>query len=74
MERRLQVRKSNRGNYEVDYFEGRKDKAVYHNLLNPDAAQLAVVLIDLEISTGLPIFEAVKQYLQRRDNRDWLGL
>jgi hypothetical protein len=74
MQRKIVVRKSNKGNYEVDYFEGRKDKAVYHNLLNPDATQLAVVLMDLEISTSLPIFEAVKKYLYKRDSRDWLGL
>ena len=73
MDERLEIRKSNQ-NYEVNYYTGREKKATYHNLLNPNAAQLAAVLIDLEISTGLPIFQAVKEYIRRRDSKDWLGL
>ena len=74
MDRRLEVRRGKRGNYEIDYYEGRKGKSVYHNLLNPSATHLAIVLIDLELTSGLPIFEAVKQYLQKRETKDWLGL
>lgn len=74
MDRRLEVRKSGKGNYEVNYYEGRRDKAVYHNILNPSATQIAIILADLEVVTGLPIFEAVKQYWKRRTNKDWLGL
>ena len=74
MDRRIEVRKGSRGNYEIDYFEGRKGKSVYHNLLNPNALQLAVILLDLESVTGLPIYQAVKIYWEKREMKDWLGL
>lgn len=75
MDKRIEIRRTNRGgNYEVNYYEGRQGKAAYHNLLSPNAAQLAVVLIDLEVTTALPIFEAVKIYLNKRDGKDWMGL
>jgi len=74
MDERIEVRKTNKGNYEVNYYAGRRDKAAYHNLLNPNATQLALVFIDLEVTTGLPILEAAKIYISKRDKKDWLGL
>ena len=73
MDERLEIRKVNE-NYEVNYFTSKKGKASYTNVLNPDATKIAMILIDLEITTGLPIFEGVKRYMQRREARDWLGL
>lgn len=78
MDEKLEIRKSKGGRYEIDYFAGKvggKFKSGYHNILNPSATQLAIILIDLEMTSGLPILQAAKEYLRRRENpKDWLGL
>ena len=74
MEKRLLIRKHSKGNFEVVFFEGRTGQASYQNFLDQDSTKLAIVLLDLEMTTGLPIRDAVKKYLAKRDSRDWLGL
>jgi hypothetical protein len=71
MDKRLEIKRG-RSNYEVNYYEGR-DRAAYHNIINPDANKIALILMDLELSANLPMVEAVKIYLRRRESRDWLG-
>ena len=74
MEKRLEFKPNkSKGTYDVGYYEGRNSKATYHNILSPSPNQIAAILIDLEV-TGLPIFEAVKIYLNRRDRKDWMGI
>lgn len=51
----------------------KRRSTIYTNILNPDANHIAQVLLDLEITTSLPIEKAVKIYLRRRENKDWLG-
>lgn len=73
-EERLEIRRSKKeGNYEINVYHGR-GKAVYHNVLSPDAVKIAIILLDLEVTTSLPIYRAVLKYIEKRDNKDWMGL
>ena len=73
-EHRLEIRRGKK-NYEVNLFYGDQPKAIYHNILTNDVEKLALILDDLETFGGLPVIQAIKIYLRKRENRkDWLGL
>lgn len=67
--------KRHKDKFEVAVFPSKRrgDGSSYSNTIDRDPNKIAQVLIDLETVDDFPIFEAVKIYLQRRKNKDWLG-
>ena len=62
--------------YEMVVYDNKKERRqdiVYRNILDKDPNKIAQVLLDLEAVSNFPIAQAVKIYLQRRENKDWLG-
>jgi len=62
--------------YEVVLYSGNKEvkrDISYRNMIDKDPNKIAQVLLDLEIIDNFPIEKAVKIYLNRRENKDWLG-
>lgn len=56
------------------YGDGKSsDKSMYYNIIDNDPKKIAQILLDLEIIDHLKIYEGVKIYLNRRENKDWLG-
>ena len=70
----LEVKK-HRDNYEVNIFNKyrRKNKAVYHNIIDRDPKRIALILHDLEIE-GFPIAKAITLFKSIKSEVDWLGI
>ena len=49
-----------------------KERLSYHTIINKDSNQLAQALIDLHLG-GWDVERAVKIFLSRKKDRDWLG-
>ena len=69
--------KRNKENFEVNIFEkdprhNKVSHSQYTNVINKDAKQLAQILIDLHLN-GFKVNEAIKIFMKRVSNRDWLG-
>lgn len=64
--------KRNRENFELNLFERKGSKSYYQNIITPNPKQLAQILTDLRMF-GFKVDEAIKIYLSRMKNRDWLG-
>jgi hypothetical protein len=70
---KLQVHKHG-DNYKVElYYSNRERDPIYTNILDRDPIKLASVLMDL-YREGFPIEEAVKIFLNKITQRDWMGL
>lgn len=64
------------GRYQVTAYSGnRKEQKdqIYNNIMGKDPNAIAQVLLDLELVDSFPIEKAVKIYMERRRNKDWLG-
>jgi len=69
---RLEFKKHKRG-FEVNVFDGKNSKSSYTNIINKDFNGMAQILIDLYLF-GFPIEKAIKIFLSRVRQKDWLGL
>jgi hypothetical protein len=65
--------KRNKSNYEINLFAGKNSNSHYQNIIDRDPQKIAQILIDLHLD-GFPIEKAVKLFLKRIKERDWLGL
>jgi len=64
--------KKHRENFEINLYEGTKQKSFYNNVLNKDPHRLSQIFLDLYMY-GFPIEKAIKIFLQRLKKKDWLG-
>jgi len=69
--------KKNKENFEINLFEknSRSSKishSHYTNVIDKNPKQLAQILIDLYLD-GFKVNEAIKIFMKRVSNRDWLG-
>jgi hypothetical protein len=64
--------KKHKDNYEINLYEGKNSKSHYTNIINKNPKQLAQILIDLHLD-GYKVDEAIKIFLSRIKNKDWLG-
>jgi len=65
--------KNHKDNFEVNVFEGKKDKSSYRNIIDKDPNKLAQILIDLYMF-GFPIGKAIHIFNEKVKKKDWLGL
>lgn len=72
MAQRLQV-KPHRNFYDIDILSERNQGSSYHNIIDRDPKKIAIVLMDL-YREGFPIEEAVRIFLNKVEQRDWLSL
>lgn len=66
-----------RGGYDVVVYNGNSESRKnisYNNFIDKDPNRIAQVLLDLETVDSFPIEKAVKIYLSKKKNNDWLGL
>lgn len=70
----LEIKKiGNKDKYELRTYTGnRKGSNSYFNIIDRDPVKLAQILIDIEIMESFPVEKAVKIYLKRKRNGDWL--
>jgi len=65
--------KNHKDKFEVNVFEGKKDKSSYRNIIDKDPNKLAQILIDLYMF-GFPIEKAIHIFNEKVKKKDWLGL
>jgi len=69
--------KKHKDKYEINLFHNKNSKSHskshYTNIIDHDPKKIAQILIDLHLE-GFRIDDAIKIYLGRVKNRDWLGL
>jgi len=65
--------KNHKDKFEVNVFEGKKDKSSYRNIIDKDPNKLAQILIDLYMF-GFPIGKAIHIFNEKVKKKDWLGL
>jgi len=63
--------KRHRENYELNVF-GNDRKSFYKNIISKDPNRLAQIFLDLYMY-GFPIEKAIKIFLRRMKQKDWLG-
>ena len=64
--------KKHKENYEINLFDSKNSKSHYTNIVNRNPKQLAQILMDLQMD-GYKVDEAIKIFLNRIKNKDWLG-
>lgn len=70
MAERLEIHQ-HKNNYRIDLINGRH--LSYRNIIDRDPNKIAMILLDL-YREGFPIEEAVKRFLNKITQKDWLGL